>query len=259
MVLHHFQKVGDGVHKFFVDKNQINGDSITILGSDVRHIRDVLRLRISDKVEVSCEGMNYLCEIDRIEKTNIHLSIHEEWEGKAESKVDLVLFQGLSKGSKMDLIFQKGTEIGVKGFYPTVTNRSVVKTKDINKEQNKVERWNTIVEEAAKQSKRDYIPKVENIVSFKEMIEILNDKSNIIVPYEDEKVITIREGLANLEEGPVYIVIGPEGGFEKEEIQALKDIGAKIVSLGPRILRTETAGLVTATIILYEVGNLGVI
>lgn len=247
------------MHKFFIEKNQIMGDNITILGSDVKHIKDVLRLRINDQIEISCDGINYLCQISFIEKSNIQLNIKDKWEGKAESKVDIILFQGLSKGNKMEFIFQKGTEIGMKDFYPTITNRSIVKIKDINKEQSKVERWNAIVEEAAKQSKRDYIPKVENIVSFKDMIEILKDKSNIIVPYEDEKVITIREGLSNLSDEPIYIVIGPEGGFEKEEIEKLKEIGAKIVTLGPRILRTETAGIVTATIILYEVGNIGVI
>ncbi len=247
------------MHKFFIEKNQIMGDNITILGSDVKHIKDVLRLRINDQIEISCDGINYLCQISFIEKSNIQLNIKDKWEGKAESKVDIILFQGLSKGNKMEFIFQKGTEIGMKDFYPTITNRSIVKIKDINKEQSKVERWNAIVEEAAKQSKRDYIPKVENIVSFKDMIEILKDKSNIIVPYEDEKVITIREGLSNLSNEPIYIVIGPEGGFEKEEIEKLKEIGAKIVTLGPRILRTETAGIVTATIILYEVGNIGVI
>lgn len=247
------------MHKFFIEKNQIMGDNITILGSDVKHIKDVLRLRINDQIEISCDGINYLCQISIIEKSSIQLNIKDKWEGKAESKVDIILFQGLSKGNKMEFIFQKGTEIGLKSFYPTITNRSIVKIKDINKEQSKVERWNAIVEEAAKQSKRDFIPKVENIVSFKDMIEILKDKSNIIVPYEDEKVITIREGLSNLRDEPIYIVIGPEGGFEKEEIEKLKGIGAKIVTLGPRILRTETAGIVTATIILYEVGNIGVI
>ncbi|TJX14734.1 16S rRNA (uracil(1498)-N(3))-methyltransferase [Tissierella creatinini] len=247
------------MHRFFVDKKQINEDNIYIEGTDVKHMKDVLRLKINDNVEVSCEGTSYLCEINRIEKDNISLSIKEIWEGNAESKVEIILLQGLSKGNKMELIFQKGTEIGLKGFYPVATKRSVVKIKDINKEQSKVERWNTIVEEAAKQSKRDYIPKVEGIISFNEMLEMLRGKSNIIVPYEDEKVITIREGLRDLAHEPIYLIIGPEGGFEAEEVQSFKDIGARIVSLGPRILRTETAGLVAGTIILYEVGNLGVI
>lgn len=247
------------MHRFFVNNKQINDDNISIVGTDVKHIKDVLRLRINDNVEVSCDGINYLCEISHIEKDNIRLTIKESWQGNAESKLEIILFQGLSKGNKMELIFQKGTEIGLKGFYPLATKRSVVKVKDIKKEESKVERWNTIVEEAAKQSKRDFIPRVEPIVSFDEMIKILKDKANIIVAYEDEKMITIREGLANLLNEPIYVIIGPEGGFEADEIEKLKEIGARIVSLGPRILRTETAGLVAGTIILYEVGNLGVI
>lgn len=253
------QSVGDFVHRFFIDKDQLNDENITIVGTDVKHMKDVLRLRINDNVEVSCDGKTYLCEISNMEKDNIRLNIKENWQGNAESKVEIILFQGLSKGNKMEFIFQKGTEIGLKGFYPLAAKRSVVKVKDIKKEENKVERWNIIVEEAAKQSKRDFIPRVESIVSFNEMIEILKDKHNIIVPYEDEKVITIREGLTNLAHEPIYVIIGPEGGFESDEIEKLKTIGARIVSLGPRILRTETAGLVSATIILYEVGNLGVI
>lgn len=247
------------MHKFFIEKDQIDKDTITIIGSDVKHIKDVLRLRISDKVEVSCDGMNYHCVIDEILKDKVSLSINVMEEGKNESKVEIALFQGLSKGNKMDLIFQKGTEVGIKEFYPVATYRSVVKINDIKKEQTKVVRWNAIVEEASKQSKRDYIPQVKNIINFDQMIELLKAEVNIIVPYEDEVVTTIKEGISNIKSGKVNIIIGPEGGFEPDEIQRLKEIGAQVVTLGPRILRTETAGLVAATIILYEVGNLGVI
>lgn len=247
------------MHKFFIEKNQINDDEIIILGSDVKHIRDVLRLRVNDKIELSCSGTNYYCEIGQIQKDRVVANINSSKEGSNESKVEIVLFQGLSKGNKMEIIFQKGTEIGIKEFYPVATYRSVVKINDIKKEQNKVERWNSIVEEAAKQSKRDYIPKVKGVVSFSEMLEILKDEINIIVPYEDEIVRTIKTGISEIKPGKVNIIIGPEGGFEANEIEKLKEIGAKVVSLGPRILRTETAGLVAATIILYEVGNLGVI
>ena len=247
------------MHRFFILKDQINDDEITILGSDVKHIKDVLRLRVNDIIEISCSGVNYICAIKEILKDKVITNINSKKEGNSESKVEVVLFQGLSKGNKMELIFQKGTEIGVKEFYPVSTYRSVVKINDIKKEQNKVVRWNSIVEEAAKQSKRDYIPKVQGILTFDEMIDILKNENNIIVPYEDEVVCTIRDGLSDIKEGKINVIIGPEGGFEPKEIERLKEIGSKIVTLGPRILRTETAGLVTATIILYEVGDLGVI
>lgn len=247
------------MHRFFVDKSQVNEDNIIILGNDVKHIKDVLRLKQHESIEISSNGFVYSCKIDKIEKDKIITNILDKKMGTSESKIEIVLYQGLAKGTKMELIFQKGTEIGIKEFYPVVTHRSVVKIKEIDKEQKKISRWNSIVEEAAKQSKRDYIPIVKNIITFDEMIEFLMGEKNIIVPYEDEKSYTIKEGLSNISEGRVNIIIGPEGGFEQEEIERLKDIGGKIVTLGSRILRTETAGLVTSTIILYELGGLGVI
>jgi 16S rRNA (uracil1498-N3)-methyltransferase len=247
------------MHRFFVNKDQIFDNEIKIEGTDVKHIRSVLRLKLNDKIEISCNDYDYLCEISDINKDHIIAEILEKNKGNSESSVDITLYQGLSKGNKMELIFQKGTEIGIKEFVPVATHRSVVKINDIKKEQNKVERWNTIVEEAAKQSKRNLIPHVKNIINFNEMIDVLRNQENIIVPYEDEKALTIKEGLLGLSSRKINIVIGPEGGFESEEIQKLRDIGAKIVTLGPRILRTETAGIVTSTIVLYEVGNIGVI
>lgn len=247
------------MHRFFVSKEQILDDEIKIEGTDVKHIRSVLRLKPNDKIEVTCDGFDYLCEISHIEKDHIIARVKESNTGNSESSVDITLYQGLSKGNKMELIFQKGTEIGIKEFVPVATHRSVVKIKELKKEQSKVERWNTIVEEAAKQSKRNIIPQVKNIISFDEMIQALSGVENIIVPYEDEQVLTIKEGLLNLSSKKINIIIGPEGGFEADEIEKLKAIGAKIVTLGPRILRTETAGLVASTIVLYEVGNIGVI
>jgi 16S rRNA (uracil1498-N3)-methyltransferase len=247
------------MHRFFVDESQIIDNKIYIKGNDVKHIKDVLRLRINDEIEVSCNGTTYTCKIEESSKENVVVGIVQSVIGKNESPIEIALFQGLSKGNKMELILQKGTEIGIKHFYAVATHRSVVKIKDLKKEQSKVERWQSIVEEASKQSKRDLIPKVHGIISFEEMVHILKDEANIIVPYEDEKVITIKEGLEHIKEGRINIIIGPEGGFEPFEIENLKAINSKVVTLGPRILRTETAGLVASTIVLYEAGNLGVI
>jgi 16S rRNA (uracil1498-N3)-methyltransferase len=247
------------MHRFFVDKNQIEDGKIIILNNDVRHIRDVLRLKLGEDIEVSCEEIAYICVIEQILKNKVITKIRDKQIGNHESKVEISLFQGLAKGNKMEMIFQKATEIGVKSFYPVATHRSVVKINDIKKEQNKLDRWNSIVEEAAKQSKRDLIPKVYGIINFSEMINILKNETNIIVPYEEERVATIKEELLKIKEGRINIIIGPEGGFEESEISILKSIGGKIVTLGPRILRTETAGLVIATIVLYELGDLGVI
>lgn len=247
------------MHRFFVDKEQIIDDKIEIIGTDVKHIKDVLRLRVDEEIEIASEGFTYNGKIELLEKNKITVDIIDKIKGANEAPIDIILYQGLAKGSKMDVIIQKGTEVGIKAFYPLATNRSIVKINDIKKEQSKVERWSSIADGAAKQSKRDIIPKVENIISFNEMINLLKNKDNIIVPYEDEKANTIKKDLQTIKGEKIHLIIGPEGGFEPSEIESLKLIGAKIVTLGPRILRTETAGLVAATIILYELGDLGVI
>lgn len=247
------------MHRFFVDKDQIEDNEIEILGSDVKHIRDVLRLKVDEEVEVSSDGLTYIARIKSLEKSKVVLDIIDKYKGSNESPINIILYQGLAKGNKMDIIFQKGTEVGVKSFYPLATKRSIVKINNIKKEQAKVGRWNTIVDGAAKQSKRDIVPRVENVISFNEMIDLLRDEKNIIVPYENENSNGIKEDLQKIQGEDIHLIIGPEGGFDPEEIDKLKDIGARIVTLGPRILRTETAGLVASSIILYELGDLGVI
>lgn len=247
------------MHKFFVEENQIDSINIKVIDKDVKHIRDVLRLKLNDKLILSFNNINYLCEIIEIGKHDIVNRIISSSEGISEPKFEVILYQGLSKGSKMDFILQKGTEIGIKHFYPVATYRSVVKINELKKEQGKLERWNLITEEAAKQCKRDHIPKVHNILTFDDMIKLLDGEENIIVPYENEDGFSIGQGLKNVLGNKIHLIIGPEGGFEDLEIEKLKQIGGKIVTLGHRILRTETAGFVASTIILYELGNLGVI
>ena len=247
------------MHKFFVDESAIDKTNIKIIGKDVKHMRDVLRLKPNDKIIVSNNNINYSCMITEINKQEVISKIISEAEGTSEPKIEIILYQGLSKGSKMDFILQKGTEIGIKHFYPVATYRSVVKINEAKKEQSKLERWNLITEEAAKQSKRDFIPKVDNILTFDEMIQLLDGEKNIIVPYENEDMLTIGQGLESIVGNKIHLIIGPEGGFEDREIEKLELIGSKIVTLGQRILRTETAGFVATTIILYQLGNLGVI
>ncbi len=247
------------MHRFFVLEENILENTIKIVGTDVNHIKNVLRLSIEDKVEVIGSKYNYDCEISHISKDEILLLIKEVKDKTNESNLRISLFQGLPKSSKMETIIQKCTELGVYNFYPVSTNRSVVKINDMKKEEKKVQRWQLIAEEASKQSKRDIIPKVENILGFNDMMEKIKDKV-VIVPYESEEKLSIKglkTSLENVDE--INIIIGPEGGFEEYEIEKLKNSGAHIVTLGPRILRTETAGVVTATILMYEFGDLGVI
>lgn len=246
------------MNRFFVEREQIIENRIQILGKDVKHIRDVLRLRPKDEIEIISQGKSYICQILKIESNMVDTLILDSFEGKHESPINIILYQGIAKGNRMDFIIQKGTEIGIKEMYPIITSRTIVKIKDRKKEQNKVERWNSIAEEAAKQSKRDIIPRINNVISFNEMIDLLKGQENIIVPYELAKSHGLKEVLQSLKGKTVHIIIGPEGGFEENEIQALKDIKGQVITLGPRILRTETAGIVVASIVLYELGDLGV-
>ena len=251
--------MGEIMHRFFVKEENITDKFIRVNGKDVNHIKNVLRMEQGDQLELIGEKFNYICVINEVLKEEILLSIITTNDKKNESPVIINLYQGLPKSTKMETIVQKCTEIGVTNFFPVATYRSVVKITDYKKETKKIERWQAIAEEAAKQSRRDIIPTVNSILSFKEMILNLKGKT-VIVPYEDEDDLSIGGLKATFSDTrEINIVIGPEGGFEDSEIENLKDIGSYIVSLGPRILRTETAGIVTATILLYEFGDIGVI
>lgn len=247
------------MHRYFVDKTQISDDIIRIQGNDVKHIKDVLRLKKDHIIEVVSEDFVYDVKIEELSKSQILTRIIYKVMGENEPKTKIRLFQGLAKGSKMETVFQKGTEIGIDEFYPLVTVRTVVKIENAKKEKSKITRWNSITEDASKQAKRDKIPEVMDVLSFNDMIQLLREEDNILVPYEDEDTLSIKDALKSMEGDIINIIIGPEGGFEPEEIEKLKETGAKVVSLGRRILRTETAGLVTAAIILYEKDDLGVV
>lgn len=249
------------MHRFFVSKDYVQDGNIIIKDKDFNHIKNVLRMDKGEKLEISSEGIIYLGEIESILDDSIVVNVLES-KSSSEEDIEITLFQGLAKGSKMDLIIQKGTEIGVKDFYAVSTHRTIVKINDEKKEKNRLKRWNSIAEEAAKQSKRAYIPEVKDIINFKNMIKLLSEEGCTIVPYEDEKNISIGEVLKQIKdrnEKKINLIIGPEGGFEKGEIEAIKEIGGEVVSLGSKILRTETAGFVASTIILYELSGLGVI
>lgn len=248
------------MNRFFTEKENISDEIVTIVGEDVKHIKNVLRLNKGDKIVV-CDGeaYEYIVEITSLEDALVSGDIIHKELSKSEAPIDIKLYQGLPKSTKMDLIIQKTTELGVKEIVPVITERTVVKLENQKKEQKKLERWNRIALEAAKQSKRGKIPIVRNVLSFKELINHLGNEDFVIVPYEDDSMTGAKEILEKCKSKKISIVIGPEGGFEKEEISKLKDIGAHVVSLGPRILRTETAGFTAIAIALYELGDLGVI
>lgn len=248
------------MHKFFVNSENINynDNKILIEGEDVNHITKVLRLRKSDKLLI-CDGKGneHICVIESFNKKEVLCTIEEKFENKTEPDIKISLFQALPKSQKMDLIVQKSVEIGVCNIYTVITKRVVadIGSKDIS---NKIERWKRISIEAAKQSNRGMIPMVNEPIDFKKAIEELKKMDIAFVPYENEKSVGFKNILSKKDNiKNVGIFIGPEGGFEEEEINICIENGIYPVTLGPRILRTETAGFVASTIILYELSDMG--
>ena len=245
--------------RFFVDKSNIDLENGTCIieGEDVKHISKVLRCKKKKKLEI-CDKDNseYVCEITDISKNQVDLNIIEKNEIKRESDLKVKLYQGLPKSTKMEFILQKLTEVGVDEIILVSTKRSVVKVDD-KKEGKKLERWERIIYEAAKQSKRGKIPTLRGVLSFDEALDDMKNNDMNICPYENEKTVSIKSAIRKADINNIGIFVGPEGGFEEEEIQTLQDIDSKVVSLGPRILRTETASVVASSIVLYELSNLG--
>lgn len=246
------------MHKFFTMQENINDSLGKIIGDDVKHIYKVLRLSEGEKIVLNnCNGKEYLGKISSISKTEVLVDILEELDINNESPVKFYLFQGLPKSQKMDLIVQKGTELGITEFIPTITERVDVKLKG---EFKKLDRLNRIALEAAKQSKRSIIPKVSEPIDFKEVLKKIEEIDLFVVPYENAENFGIKGLVKEIKDkniNNIGIIVGPEGGFEASEIEALKEKGAYVITLGNRILRTETAGFVVTSLLQYELGDLG--
>ena len=246
------------MHKFFTPKDTFTETHATISGDDVKHIYKVLRLEEGEKIALNnLEGKEYLGEIEEITKQYVKVKLIEELACNNESNINVTLFQGLPKSTKMDLIVQKCTELGIRRITPLITNRVDVKLKG---EFKKLDRLHRIALEASKQCKRTIIPDIDEPIEFSDMVKVLNSMDVVIVPYENATGYGIRNAvseISNLEINNIAIVIGPEGGFEEFEIEELKKNGAKIVTLGPRILRTETAGFTALSLLQYELGDIG--
>ena len=247
--------------KFFVESNQISNNTITIINDDVKHIQKVLRKNIGDTLEICNKdnGYNYLCEILELNKENIICEIKDKVNKVTESNVHINIFQGLPKSDKMELIIQKCVELGVSEITPLNMKRCVVKI-DPKDEIKKIQRWQKISEVAAKQCGRDVIPKINNITNVKNVCNLCQEYDIVLVAYEEEKNNKLKFVLEDLknkfnkqEQIKIAVVIGPEGGIDREEIEMLKDReNIQIVTLGNRILRTETVALNVSSIIMYE-------
>ena len=233
------------MHHFFVTPQQISGDKIRIEGGDVNHMKNVLRMKLHEKAEISDgESRTYLCEVEAYEEDVAVLHILEEMEADTEPASKLYLFQGLPKSDKMELIVQKAVELGLYQVIPVAMKRSVVRLDD-KKAAKKADRWNSIAESAAKQAGRNRIPEVTMPLSYKESLKMAEELAG--------GMEATREVIRQIKSGQsVGIFIGPEGGFEPEEVDAAVSMGAKVITLGRRILRTETAGLATLAVLMFE-------
>lgn len=247
--------------KFFVNEEQIN-KIIKITGNDVNHIKNVLRKKVGDKLTV-CNTQNeidYLCTIQEISEKHIECKIEEKLENYSESNIKVTIMQGLPKADKMELIIQKSVELGVYDIIPVEMKRCVVKLNEKDK-QKKVLRWQKISEVASKQCGRNRIPKINNITNIKNICNLTKEYDILLIAYENEKLITIKQELQKIKENikksevKIGIIIGPEGGFDQSEIKMLEENGAKTITLGRRILRTETVALNVLSIIMYELEN----
>lgn len=244
--------------KFFVTTNQIEGKKISIQNEDVNHIKNVLRAKIDDTIEIcdSITSKNYICKIEQIEDKQIYCHIVEEIASNVEPHIQVSIFQGLPKADKMELVIQKSVELGAFDITPVEMKRSVVKLNEKDKIK-KIQRWQKISEGAAKQSGRDKIPTIHPIINVHTLCENIKKYDLILVAYENEKINTLKQELKNIKSDKnkqmkIAIVIGPEGGIDKEEIAKLEEYHARVITLGNRILRTETVALNILSVIMYE-------
>ena len=243
------------MHQFFVEASQIHDKTVIIEGGDVNHIRNVLRMKIGEELSVSNgeDGREYRCGIVRIEEERVVCELRFVKEDGVELPSRVYLFQGLPKADKMELIIQKSVELGVYEVIPIETGRSVVKL-DAKKAAQKTARWQSIAEAAAKQSRRRIIPKVAVPMSFEQALSLAAAMDVKLIPYElaegMEGTKQIFEGLG--EGKDIAVFIGPEGGFEEKEIARAKEYGIQPITLGKRILRTETAGFTVMAWIMYQ-------
>lgn len=243
------------MYQFFVNPEQIQGQTVRIEGGDVNHIKNVLRMKTGEKISVSNggDGKEYLCEIDRFDGDEVVCTVLEINEDSAELPSQIFLFQGLPKGDKMELIIQKAVELGVHAIVPVAAKRCVVKL-DAKKEKSKLQRWQQIAEAAAKQSKRSIVPEIRSVMSIRDAIAYASSMDVRLFPYEHaDGMPRTRELIEGVKPGQtIAVFVGPEGGFEEAEVAMAEEAGFEAVTLGKRILRTETAGFTVLSWLMYR-------
>ncbi len=242
------------MHRFFAQRKA--GDLLYLAKEDIKHFKDVLRIKDDEEVEVYIDGSGYIAILNSYTKDELSLKIISEIKEQYESDLKITLFQSLVKSDKMDFIIQKAIEMGAYSIVPIETKRSIVKKKDIKDK--KLERYKNIAKAAAMQSKREFIPSVADAIKLDEAKEILDSFDLVLIAYEDEIEHSIKD-FEIKDKKNIAIVVGPEGGFDISEVDELKKCGYKSISLGKRILRAETAPIVLLTMLYYEYNGSGLL
>lgn len=240
--------------RFFVKPDQVQGGRIIITGNDVNHIKNVLRMAVGDTLSVGDgAGTDYFCVVEAIERDKVWLNIGNSWDSYKELKSRLYLFQGLPKGDKLELIIQKAVELGVYEVIPMITRRTIVKL-DKSKLAKKLNRWQNIAESASKQSGRGIIPKIKEPMDFAGALDYAGSLECNLIPYERAEGMETSRKLIKAAAGKesIGIFIGPEGGFDEAEIELAIKAGLNTMTLGRRILRTETAGIAALSILMFQ-------
>jgi len=257
------------MHRFFVSPDQLEGDKVTITGPAVHHIRDVLRLGSGNPIVVlDNSGWEREAEIVEVGREQVVGKVLSRTLATGEPRTKISLYQGVLKGSHFELVLQKGTELGIVEFVPLISQRCVIASlDDVDK---KMSRWQRIVQEAAEQSRRGRLPHLQSAMLFSQACERARQTGGLsLMPWEEEKKVNLKLVLGKEEKAKgkktpafpsrpfsISLFIGPEGGFTSEEVRLAQRYGIVPITLGPRILRAETAGLVAAAAILYELGDL---
>ena len=251
------------MQRYFVPAGQFRPEAVILTGEDARHLTRVLRGRVGDRfIAADGSGREVLAEVESIGRDEVRAAIIEERRSASEPGVDIWVAQSLPKADKMELILQKGTELGVARFLPFASRRTVVQY-DGRQEEKRTERWRKIAKEAAEQAHRGRLPDVEAPLTWMELLAIVPRTERAWILYERETANGIKAALRrhragrDRPAGPLMILVGPEGGFEEREVAEAVAAGCEAVSLGPRVLRTETAALAAAAAILYEYGEMG--
>ena len=246
------------MYQFFVEEDQIGEDTVRVIGSDVNHIKNVLRMKPGEHVRISNQsGRDFLCSVAALSEQEVLLHIEKKDIPGTELPAKIYLFQGIPKGERMETVIEKAVELGVYEIIPVAMKYCVVRL-DEKKAEKKVVRWQEIARSAAKQSKRSMIPKIHPLMSFREAAEYAKMCDRRLVPYENEEgmAATVRafEGLESVDS--ISVFIGPEGGFAEDEIEALRG-DSHVISLGKRILRTDTASITMLSMLMMHLEMCG--